>query len=291
MAGSTQSPERLTATTADGVALALRRFSPAGPRRSVLLCTHAMMSASGYFQRRFAPHLAARGIDVFVLDWRGHGDSVPPSPRDPVGWSFDDYVELDLPAALGAVAAAAGIVGERVDYLGHSLGGLVGLAAFGSGVVPLPRRLALWATSVWLPGRQGSRGRRAAIALYQALSVRGHAPVRALRAGTNDEPKRYVDQLAGWSRTGRWTSRTGIDHLAGLRRVTCPTTAVTGAGDRLCRPRDAAVLAARLPSCAPVRVVGRACGDAADPDHFSLFTDDDLAPLWDELAAFLVQSV
>ncbi len=282
--------DRLTATTADGVSLALRRFRPSGARRAVMLCTHAMMARGGYFHRGgngFAAHLVERGVEVFVLDWRGHGDSVPPSPRDPGGWSFDDYVELDLPAAIGAVCAAAGIAPGELAYLGHSLGGLVGLAAFGSGNVPLPRVLSLWATSVWLPGRQGPRARRAAMAVYRLLSRRGHAPVRRLRFGTDDEPRAYVDQLTGWSRTGRWTSRTGVDHLAALRHVDCPTRAFTGAGDRLCRPRDAEVLTARLPQCAPLRVIGRAYGDGTDPDHFSLFTHADLAPVWDELCAFV----
>jgi len=38
--------------------------------------------------------------------------------------------------------------------------------------------------------------------------------VRALGFGTSDEPPAYVEQLARWSRTRRWTSRTGIDYLA-----------------------------------------------------------------------------
>jgi len=283
-------PERLTATTADGVRLALRRFPAAGSGRAVLLCTHAMMASGGYFHRdgrSFAAHLAAAGVEVHVLDWRGHGDSVPPSPRDRVGWCFDDYVELDLPAAIGATCAAAGIAPGELVYLGHSLGGLVGLAAFGTGAAPMPGRASFWATSVWLPGPRGSLTRRAALELYRLLSLpRGYAPVRRLRAGTDDEPRRYVEQLAGWGRTGRWTSRTGTDYLAAIAEVTCRSIAVTGAADRLCRPSDAAALSARLPACAPLRVVGRASGDAADPDHFTLFTRAELRPLWDELVQF-----
>jgi hypothetical protein len=33
--------------------------------------------------------------------------------------------------------------------------------------------------------------------------------------------------------------------------------------------------------------VGRAAGDAIDPDHFQLFTDARLAPRWSQLASFL----
>lgn len=277
------------AVTADGVALALRRFRPAGSARAVLLCTHAMM-ARGRYQWRLAEHLAAAGIDVFVLDWRGHGESVPPSPRDG-DWCFDDYVELDLPAAMAAVCRATGRAPREVAYLGHSLGGLAGLAAFGTGVVPPPRRLALWATSVWLPGECGPRHRRWIMAAYRALSLpRGYAPIRLARLGTDDETRGYVEQLTGWARSGRWTSRTGVDYLAALSSIETATMAVSGAGDRLCVPDDARVLTARLPGCGPLRVVGRRFGDALDPDHFQLFTDPRMAPVWDELAEFVIEA-
>jgi predicted alpha/beta hydrolase len=277
----------LSAVTADGVSLSLRRFAPAGARRAVCLCTHAMMARGAYLERRFAPYLATRGVEVFVLDWRGHGRSRPPDPRLD-RWSFDDYVELDLPAAIGAACDAAGVAPAQLCYVGHSLGGLAGLAAFGTGAAPAPRRLSLWATSVWLPGRRGPRYRRAAMAVYAGLArALGHAPIRRLRLGTDDENPAYVAQLAGWAHSGRFTSLGGADYLAALRRVRVPVWAASGAGDRLCTPADARVLLARLPGAPPLRVVGRAAGDALDADHFTLFSDERLSPLWDEHAAFL----
>jgi predicted alpha/beta hydrolase len=281
---------RVPAVTADGVHLGLVRVAARGPRRAVLLCTHAMMAHGRYFgagrRPSFAAYLADAGIDVFVLDWRGHGGSRPPDARR-ARWSFDDHVELDLPAALAAVAGAAGVAPAEITVLGHSLGGLVTLAALGTGRAPPIRRLALAATSVWLPGPTGSRLRRAIMAVY-AASARplGFAPIRALRLGTDDEPRDYVEQLAGWARTGRWTSRTGVDYLATLPRVAVPAWAFVGAGDRLCRPADAEVLRAALPAAPPLRVVGTARGDAFDPDHFTLFTDGRMKPLWDEIIAF-----
>jgi len=279
---------KLAAITADGVALALRRFPARGPRRAVLLCTHAMMANGGYFCRGFAQHLAARGVDIYVLDWRGHGASRPPSPRRD-SWCFDDYVELDLPAAVAAVAADAGVATGELAYLGHSLGGLVGLAGFATGTAPRPRALALWATSVWLPGRHGPWQRRALMAAYDRASrPLGYAPIRALRIGTDDEPRGYVEQLTGWARTGRWTSRIGTDYMAALGALDVPCWAVNGDGDRLSRARDAQVILDALPRARPLRRAGLRRGDALDPDHFTLFTRPALAPLWDELADFLV---
>jgi predicted alpha/beta hydrolase len=301
---------RVTAVTDDGVRLVLRRYRPAGRARATCLATHAMMASGSYMERRgFADHLAARGVELFVLDFRGHGESVPPWPRGGRGWSFDDYVERDLPAALAAVAAAAGREPGELGYLGHSLGGLVGLAAFGTSAAPAPARLALWATSVWLPGQRrgevaGSGGlaaglrrrgqalrRRALIEIY-AASARplGHAPIRRLGLGTDDEPRRYVEDLRRWVRSGRFTSRAGTDYAAAAACIGAPTWAVVGEGDRLCTPSDAeAVLGWVGSEVRSLRRVGRARGDAVDPDHFALFTRPELAPLWDEAARFLTE--
>src|SRR5205085_10462350 len=108
----------------------------------------------------------------------------------------------------------------------------------------------------------------------------GRAPIRALRLGTADEPPTYVKQLTGWSRDGRWTSRFGVDYGAALSAIAVPVLPLAGAGDWMCTPADAQAFAARIPSAAPVRVVGRAHGDAIDPDHFQLFTRTELRPLW-----------
>lgn len=281
------------AVTADGVRLHIAHVPARGVRRAVLACTHAMMAHGRYFGagRRpgFAAYLADRGVELFVVDWRGHGASKPPDPRRDQ-WCFDDYVELDLPAAIAAIARAAAVSPSEISLLGHSLGGLVALAALGTARIPRVGRLILAATSVWLPGPSGPRGRRALMRLYDAASRPfGFAPIRLARVGTDDEPRDYVAQLAGWARTGRWTSRTGVDYLATLSAIDVPVVAFTGAGDRMCRPADAEVLLSRLPRASMLRVVGEESGDAFDADHFTLFTDGRMAPLWQELVDTLTR--
>lgn len=250
-----------------------------------------MMTDGRYFAARkddgFAAHLAARGLDVFVVDWRGHGGSRPPEAGvDRFGdWSFDDLVELDLPAALAGVATAAGVAARDVAILGHSLGGLVTLAALGTGAIAAPRKLVLAATSVWLAGPTGDLRRRALMKIAaQVAGAAGKMPIRALRIGTSDEAATYTAQLTGWVRTGRWTSRRGIDYLALLAKVDVASWAFVGAGDWMCRPRDADVLVRRLRGAPPLAIVGRATGYALDCDHFNLFTRRELVPLWDRIA-------
>jgi len=284
---------RIVAVTADGVELQLTHVAARGPRRGVVLCGHAMMTDGRYFAPRkpdgFAAHLAGRGLDVFVVDWRGHGGSRPPVAGRGDDWTFDDLVELDLPAALTAVADAAGVAPREISILGHSLGGLIALAALGTGVIAAPRRLVLAATSVWLAGPTGDWRRRALMATAaQIAALVGRMPVRAVRAGTTDEAAAYTAQLTGWVRTGRWTSRRGIDYLAALATIDAPVWAFAGAGDWMCRPRDADVLVRRLRGAPPLAIIGRATGHALDADHFTLFTRRELAPLWDHIADQLI---
>jgi predicted alpha/beta hydrolase len=277
----------LDARTADGVTLKLDRRVALGPRRGVVVCLHAMMTDGRYFGARrdgsFAATLAAAGYDVIVADFRGHGRSVPPR-AGPDDWSFDDLVELDLPAIVAAAASASACAPGELVILGHSLGGLVTLAGLATGRIASPRLVVLPATSVWLLGSDGQVRRRALMALYRGVTaLLGRAPIRLLRAGTADEAATYIRQLTGWSRAARWTSLRGIDYLAGLRAIPTRVLPIVGAGDWMCTPADAAGFASHLPGAAPLRTVGRAHGDALDPDHFALFTRGELRPLWLEL--------
>jgi pimeloyl-ACP methyl ester carboxylesterase len=265
------------------------RVRATGWPRGVVICLHAMMTDGRYFGARrsisLVAALAAAGLDVVIPDFRGHGRSVPPR-AGPDDWSFDDLVEFDLPAIIAATTAASGCAPGELVILGHSLGGLVTTAATATGRIPVPRRILLVTTAPWLPGPDGPLHRRAVLAVYRGITAwLGRAPIRALRAGTADEAASYVRQMTGWARAGRWTSLTGLDYLAALAAITVPVHPFVAATDWMCTPDDAAGFARRIPGAAPLRIVGRAHGDAIDPDHFQLFTRRELAPLWAELTA------
>lgn len=279
--------DELAARTADGVTLRIDRVRAAGERRGVIVCLHAMMTDGRYFGARressFAATLAAGGFDVLVPDFRGHGRSRPPTAGVD-DWSFDDLVELDLPAIIATAASASGCAPEDLVVLGHSLGGLVATAALGTARIPSPRLLLLPATAVWLHGADGPRMRRAVMAVYRTVTaVLGRAPIRALRVGTADEAATYVRQLTGWTIAARWTSLRGIDYLAAAQSITTPVLPFVGARDWMCTARDATDFVGHFACAAPLRIVGRAFGDAIDPDHFELFTRRELQPLWRDL--------
>src|ERR1700733_7588227 len=111
--------DELATRTADGVTLRIDRLRARAARRGVIVCLHAMMTDGRYFgatrDDSFAKELAAGGFDVLVPDFRGHGKSERGAGRD--DWSFDDLVELDLPA----IVAAADCAPSELVLLGHSL--------------------------------------------------------------------------------------------------------------------------------------------------------------------------
>ena len=282
--------DELEARTADGVTLRIDRVRARGERRGALVCLHAMMTDGRYFGARregsFADAAAEAGLDVLVADFRGHGRSVPPR-AGPDDWSFDDLVELDLPAIVAAAARAVGCAPEDLVLLGHSLGGLVAAAGLGTGRLPPPRALVLASASVWLLGGRGPLHRRALMAAGRRVAAAlGRAPTRALRIGTADEAATYVAQLTGWTRAARWMSLRGVDYLAALASIATPVLPIVGARDWMCTPHDAIGFTAQIPGVARPRIVGRGYGDALDPDHFELFTRPALRPVWDELFAF-----
>jgi pimeloyl-ACP methyl ester carboxylesterase len=127
--------EILRTVAADGWSLALARRRPRGPPRELPvlllhgLAVNRLFMDFGDRTHSLSAHLAAAGFDCFALDLRGHGDSRRDGGR---GWSFDDYVRLDLPAALDAVRAATGA--PRALLAGHSQGALLALA--GAGLYP-----------------------------------------------------------------------------------------------------------------------------------------------------------
>jgi pimeloyl-ACP methyl ester carboxylesterase len=130
LAAPTREDEVLPARTRDGWALWLGRRTPIGAARAppVLLVHGIAMNRQaldfGIEHYSLAGHLARAGFDCFTLDLRGHGRSRHgPSRR----WNLDTYLREDLPAAFDAIRAATGE--ERVLYVGHSQGAILGMAA------------------------------------------------------------------------------------------------------------------------------------------------------------------
>lgn len=143
---SLYSKEEYDVLTNDGWSLVVTRYKPvaqpfAQPLFGVpVLCVHGFsQNRHAWTSGEFVKNLLFFGMDVHLLELRGHGKSSIAHQRErwerdglPLpgdldhGWNVDSYALLDVPAAIDAVKARTGR--ERIAYIGHSMGGMIGYA-------------------------------------------------------------------------------------------------------------------------------------------------------------------
>lgn len=126
---STTTPSPVMFTASDGYALrgAIWRHAHNDNALRPIIIINPATSVRARYYARFADFLHGHGFDVLTYDYRGIGDSRPPSLKGfEAGWI--DWGRLDFEAALNFVAAA--FPGQPLQVVAHSVGGfLIGLAA------------------------------------------------------------------------------------------------------------------------------------------------------------------
>ncbi|RMG13235.1 MAG: alpha/beta fold hydrolase [Deltaproteobacteria bacterium] len=136
--------ERLEVRTADGWTLVITRYKPRPQPFTQPVFGQPMLLVHGFAQNRrtwtsgdFVKNMLFFGLDLFILELRGHGKSSislqrrrarlrgePPPAGVDYGWDIDDYFLYDVPAAVAKVREVSGH--ERIFYCGHSMGGILG---------------------------------------------------------------------------------------------------------------------------------------------------------------------
>ncbi|KAF3327701.1 triacylglycerol lipase 2 [Carex littledalei] len=132
--------------TKDGYILSLQRIpfgmngSGGGTRRQPVLLQHGVLVDGMTWllnspEESLAFILADSGFDVWISNTRGtrfsRGHvSLNPTSRSYWDWSWDELVANDLPAIFDFVYEKSG---QKLHYVGHSLGTLVALASFSEG--------------------------------------------------------------------------------------------------------------------------------------------------------------
>ena len=311
--------ERHEIATADGAGLVLHRHRADGPP---VLLVHGLSSNHWTWEidetRNLGHYLEAAGLDTWLLDLRGHGESRRDAQGKPQrsGWVVDDYGRYDLPAAIDFVLEQTGH--EQLGYVGHSMGGMV--AAIYAGTVaggdeklsslvvvgspidfndPDPLLdLGLHAAQLYgpfvasLPTQTGAR--------LQATLDGNPIPVDELLYSDLSPPyrelmyERVVSPISGGELRqfgamagdgGPFTSRNGdYDYRASLANVQTPTLVIAGRADNVA-PTDRVVPYYDEVGAAEKKLViaGRAAGFSADYGHMDLcFGDhavDEIYPL------------
>ncbi len=102
----------------------------------IILC-HGLMANRTFYtingENSLAIQLAKNGYDVWVLDLRGRKEAGSPSwffGDKKYNYSVDDYILYDMDSAIEYVLNQTGA--EKVNWIGHSMGGMVAYARIGS---------------------------------------------------------------------------------------------------------------------------------------------------------------
>lgn len=306
--------------TADGWELDVRRVPPsAGPhkQRPVVL-VHGIVTNGRNFdfdaETSLARALSARGFDVWIASLRGAG----PSEHRSDDFTFDDHAALDAPAIVSYVSEKTGH--PEIDWVGHSMGGLVLYAYLSRGGTGIGRAVTLgspvafgWTGRleeiVASGGKYSSRIRLPVVALaHSTMPLHGEwdGPAELLlmsrelttaarwrefiAVGVDDPPKGLMTQMVEWGERRQFAS---LDHetnyLEGLRNVRVPMLVVAGKVDAIAPPWNVRPAFERLGASEKRWLeLGEANGMAGDYNHMdmllSVHAQKDLYP---RIAAWL----
>jgi predicted alpha/beta hydrolase len=276
---------RLTLRAADGAAIAARVYEPDGLLEGNVVIGGAMGVRQEYY-RAFAEWLAAQGWRVTTFDYRGSGDSAPPSLR---GFKADlfDWTR-DYEAAIEHAHAA--VPGAPLYLLGHSLGaqlpgllanqdkvsGLLSIAA-GSGYwrenAPQLKRVVPYFWFVLVP---------------LATRLCGYFPGRRLRK-VGDLPAGVVMQWRKWCLNPRYSvGAEGEIVRQAYARARFPVLALSITDDELMTLEGTRSLVSlyenaphQLERIAPAELALRRIG------HFGPFRSEQEGKLWPRMADWL----
>jgi pimeloyl-ACP methyl ester carboxylesterase len=298
-------PSRLTTTTVDGWTLTVW-YRPAATRRHdapVILCPGLANNATLFDlapPQSLAAYLNHRGFDCYAVDLRGAGGSSAPD-GDPWDVSVDDYVLGDVPAVLDLLERRHG-PGPRL-WVGHSLGGLVGLAASGhalagrlAGIVTIGSpvffrdaaflrpllKLGQW-LAPWGAFDSSLMRYLAPLAGRAPSPARGSTNLDNIEAGTQRLAaanlfapmwRGVLGQLEDWLGRDVFGSRDGrIDYRAATASLEAPLLVIGGSVDQLV-PESATRAYFELVASSPHRrslaLFGRAHGQADEYGHGDL---------------------
>lgn len=264
--------ERHTVRTADGWNLALYRYRASGEpcHPYPVVMGHGLCGSHFIFdvheQYSMARALATRGFDVWLVDLRGRGESWPDAgPDDSLQWTFDDFVALDIPAALAFVCELTDTT--EAYWVGTEMSGIALYALPLAGTTPhlrggvtlgspavTPAHGQVPGVTTELPPRQGTRYPFSMVkevgpilaaqqseyieSSFRPANIDWVVAARYFRYGVPDECTAVIDQFKEWMATASMRTIDGsIVYSDRLDQFTLPVLLLAGAHD-LQRPPE-----------------------------------------------------
>ena len=256
----------LPVDTGDGHRAELIARIPDAPRARLL-----WMAGMGLPARQFIPFaeaLAARGIAVFLHEWRGIGSSNLRAARSN-DWG---YRELFADIAASEAVANTQVTGVPRIVGGHSLGGQLGCCHAG---MRTDATDALWLVGsgapYWRSFPSPTRWWLPLVYRFMPWLARrnGYMPGRRIGFGGNEA----TGVIEDWARTalsGRYAARAiDADIEAGMRGFTGEVRCVTFTDDWLAPPSSAAFLTGKLGSSNVDATTLDAGSLGAKADHYA----------------------
>jgi polyhydroxyalkanoate synthase len=284
----------------------------------VIIC-HGLVGNRNYFkikeEESIVYRLISEGYDVWLLDLRGRTDAGTPSlffGDKTYNYSFDDYATKDVDAAISYVLAKTGAA--KVNWIGHSMGGMVVYAKIGTfkenriaNLVTLGSPFSFYNPTKLLKILNGFSFFLRIIPVVPSANLAHlnsdygiplpQAPMRlfyykentepevehALRSvSTNNESPNVFKQFANGIKTGEIQSLDGnTSYTANIKNITVPVFLIAGRRDHLGTPMIVRQVYDNIGSSdKTILVAGRAEGMNEDYGHVDLVmgtnTDKDI---------------
>ena len=241
---------------------------PDSPRLRLLWLPALGVSARNYLP--LAEALAARGVAVFLHEWRGAGSSTLRAGRG-CDWGYRELLVEDIPASVAAMRLALPGVGDT-RLGGHSLGGQ--LAACTLALRPQD------ASGLWLVGSGAPCWRAFPVPLRWGLPLVyrflpwltrrfGALPGRRIGFGGN-EARGVIHDWARTGLTGRYQAHgLDVDLEAALARAAPQVRALVLAEDWMAPRGSLEFLLGKMPRARSTVMVLDREAVGAEPDHFA----------------------
>lgn len=260
-------PDETFLTASDGHRFPLLSRIPDDARMALLWLPALGVAARHYLP--FADALAARGVAVFVHEWRGNGGSSLRAGRGH-DWGYRELLERDLP--LGDQTVQRHLPHVPCAIGGHSLGGQLAACYLGLHPHAFAR---LWLVASGSPHWRAFPGLRGlSLPWFYRFAIwlshrRGFLPGRRLGFGGN-EARSLIEDWARVGLSGRYAAAgLAADLEAGMAQAEIAIDAVLLRRDWLAPPASLRALLAKLPRADARVLTLDADALGAPADHFA----------------------